>query len=51
MSHDEKENVLLEFLRRTKDGEYAPIDPSSLVYIRMKELANSEEQVYYYGLS
>lgn len=47
----ESETVLLEFLRRTKNGEYAPIDPESLNYIRLKEHTASDEQEFYYGLS
>lgn len=46
-----KDEVVIEFLRNTKDGKYAPIDPESLKYIRMDEQAESEEQDYYYGLS
>jgi hypothetical protein len=54
-NRDEKpaqdEAVLLRFLQRTKDGKYAPIDPSSLQFVRMKEQTETAEQEYYYGLS
>jgi len=45
------ETVLLKFLKRTKEGTYAPIDNSSLRYVRMKEQTDTTEEEYYYGLS
>ena len=45
-------NNLINFLKRTKDGEYAKIDRSALAYPRVKEQRepyyNNEE--YYYGI-
>ena len=44
--------VLLTFLERTKNGEYAPIEKSSLQYIRIKEeteLTSPFEDEYYYS--
>lgn len=45
------EMVLLQFLKRTKEGTYAPIDKNSFQYIRMKEQTDTTEEEYYYGLS
>ncbi len=48
----EKEEALITFLKRTKDGEYAKIDERQLAYPRVKEQRepyyNDEE--YYYGI-
>lgn len=49
--HEIQDEIIIQFLRRTKDGEYAPIDPESLKYVRMNVQAEIEEQDYYYGLS
>ncbi len=47
-----EEKVLITFLKRTKAGEYAKIEKSSLAYPRVKEhrepYYNDEE--YYYSL-
>lgn len=46
----EEEKALITFLKRTKDGEYAKIDKSSLAYPRVKEQRepyNNEEEYYY----
>jgi len=48
---DEKESVLIKFLQRTKEGEYAPVDPESLRYARISVFAEMDEEEYYYGLS
>lgn len=45
--------VLLTFLKRTKEGKYAPVEQSSLPYSRLNEQPETiviEEQ-YNYGLS
>jgi len=45
-----EEKVLLTFLERTKEGKYAKIDESSLVYTRIKiqrEEAYSDEEYLY----
>ena len=50
---DEKE-TLLAFLRRTKEGKYAPIEESSLPYSRISEeseMVESSEEEYYYSIS
>lgn len=49
----EKVNALLTFLARTKNGEYAPIDESSLIYTRIKEETDFIEpaEEYYYSFS
>ena len=50
----ENESALLTFLKLTKEGKYATIDPNSLPYARIKEereeLYNGEEE-YQYGMS
>ena len=50
----DKTNVLLTFLERTKNGEYAPIEESALQFIRIKEeteLTNPYEEDYYYSFA
>ncbi len=47
---EQEEKALITFLKRTKDGEYAKIDKSSLSYPRVKEqreLSYNEEEYYY----
>jgi hypothetical protein len=45
------ENVLLTFLQRTKDGEYAEVEKSSFPYCRItvqrEEIYDDEEEYYY----
>lgn len=50
---DDKEKVLLTFLDRTKTGQYAPIEKTSLKYARLKtaRIVVDEEKLYYYGIS
>ena len=51
---DNKEMSLLKFLIRTKNGEYAAIDTSSLPYTRLKEETeeiNACEEVFFYTLA
>lgn len=46
--------VLLTFLERTKKGEYAPIEETSLSFVRMKEeteLIEVYEEEYYYSMT
>lgn len=48
------EQVLLNFLCRTKQGEYAKIDENSLVYARLKEQREEIETLtenFYYSVS
>lgn len=50
----DEEQVLLSFLRRTKEGKYAPIDESSLPYSRIieeSETVESSEEEFYYSVS
>lgn len=55
--NDEKTNeeVLLNFLTRVKDGQYAPIEESSIEYARLSDLNDpydlTEEEHYSYGVS
>jgi len=49
---DEKE-TLLTFLKRTKEGKYAPIEESSLPYSRLNEeteILEFVEDEYYYSI-
>lgn len=46
--------ILIAFLKRTREGEYAPIEESSLPYARIKaetESVEIYEEEYYYGVS
>lgn len=49
----DKEKVLLTFLKRTKEGEYAPIDEVSLPYSRINEESETiiTADEFYYGVS
>ena len=55
--NDEKldEEVLLTFLVKAKDGQYAPIEESSIEYARLSDLNDphdfTEEEYYLYGVS
>lgn len=47
-------DIILNFLKKTKNGEYAKIEKSSLEYIRIDEQPesiNSSEEEYYYSIS
>lgn len=49
-----EEKILLNFLKRTKDGTYAPIEGSSLLYTRLGDEADNLElfeEEYYYSVS
>ncbi len=51
--HRDEYNAFVEFLKRTKDGKYAPIEKSSIPYIRIKvetDVVESYEEEYYYSL-
>lgn len=50
---DKKEKDLIAFLEKTKEGEYATIEKSSLPYARIKEETETIETYgdYYYGYS
>lgn len=46
--------TLLTFLKRTKEGKYAPVEKSSLPYARLSEEREEieiYEQEYYYNIS
>jgi len=50
----EKEQLLLSFLRQTREGKYAPIDENSLPYSRLKEETETIEALdeeFYYNVS
>jgi hypothetical protein len=52
MTKDKNETQgIFTFLKRVKDGEYAPIETSSLPYARIEEKTEFNEEVYYYGIS
>jgi len=47
-------DILIAFLKRTREGEYALIEESSLPYVRIKaetESVEIYEEEYYYGVS
>ncbi|MHB8278691.1 MAG: hypothetical protein ACYDIA_13700 [Candidatus Humimicrobiaceae bacterium] len=47
-------DIMLNFLEKTKNGEYAKIEKSSLEYTRINEQTesiNSSEEEYYYSIS
>jgi hypothetical protein len=51
MSRTENEvEATLNFLQRVKEGEYAPIETSSLQYVRIQTLTENLEEFYYYGI-
>ena len=46
--------ILLTFLKRTKEGKYAPIEEISLLFARIREeteLIEAWEEEYYYSIS
>lgn len=45
------EEILIKFLERTKKGEYAPIEESSLQYVRTLAAEAAMEETFYFGLS
>lgn len=49
--NENKEVDMFTFLKRVKEGEYAPIETSSLSYTRVKEETEFYEELYYYGIS
>ncbi len=51
--HQREYNTFVEFLKRTKDGKYAPVEKTFLPYTRIKvetEVIESYEEEYYYSL-
>lgn len=49
-----EEKILLTFLKRTKEGQYAPIEKSSILHARIKEeteYIETYEEEYYYSIS
>ena len=51
--HQEEYKAVIEFLKRTKDGKYAPVEKTSVPYKRIKaetEVVESYEEEYYYSL-
>lgn len=46
------QEVILKFLKQTKEGKYAAVEKSSLKYTRIQdEVPEINEEVYYYSLS
>ena len=51
LTQKEEKNILLNFLKQTREGEYAKIDESSLRYPRIKEHREPYyEEEYYYSI-
>jgi len=51
--YKEKEEELMTFLTKSKEGEYAEVDQASLAYLRLEIEAEDEdlqEPVYYYSI-
>lgn len=48
-----EETVLVKFLKKTKKGDYAPIQEASLPYARMVKSTYfaQEEECYHYSIS
>lgn len=54
ITNKEKEEVLLTFLKKTREGMYAPIEESSLPYSRIieeRDTIESFEEEFYYSIS
>lgn len=49
---EKEEKALITFLKRTKEGEYAKIDESSLSYPRVKEQREPsyDDEGFYYSI-
>ena len=50
---DQEAGELVQFLKLTKEGQYTPIKPSNLKYVRIQEVTrfnDFSEDEYYYGL-
>jgi hypothetical protein len=50
----DEEKLLLSFLKRTREGEYAQVDKSSIPYSRIieeRETVESPEEEFYYSIS
>lgn len=46
------QDILLKFLKKTKEGQYAEVEKSSLKYLRVKEQAETRTDIEdYYSLS
>ena len=46
------QEVILKFLKQTKEGKYAVVEKSSLKYTRIQdEVPETNEEIYYYSLS
>ncbi|MBM4136331.1 MAG: hypothetical protein FJ241_05790 [Nitrospira sp.] len=49
---EKEEKALITFLKRTKEGKYAKVDKSSLLYPRVKEQREPSysDEEYFYSL-
>lgn len=50
----DEEKLLLSFLKRTREGEYAQVDKTSIPYSRIieeRETVESLEEEFYYSIS
>lgn len=53
MKNNEEIKILLTFLKKTSEGEYAPIEETSIPYSRIKEtteVLDDYEITYFYGI-
>lgn len=49
----QQEQVVIEFIKRAKNGDFAKIEENSLRYVRLNEKdesKNTTEQQYYYSM-
>jgi len=51
IEHDKNDELetILEFLQRTKNGEYARVDPEHLKFVRIKAQTIIVDEPYEYG--
>lgn len=53
-SKSRSKNVLIKFLKQTKEGKFASVEKANLKYSRLNEKignVDSTEDIYYYSLS
>jgi hypothetical protein len=50
---EQEKNAILTFLKRTKEGEFAEVDITSLEYVRISAMTepNYEEEAYLFSYS
>ncbi len=46
-----EKDILLKFLKKTKDGRYAPVEQSSIPYSRIDQQSETIDDIYVYNLN